>query len=127
MQIEYIAWIGLASRWTAEEQRYLAVGRSLFRKIVIDYERMSSSVAKVLAECCTRIRRDKLKWRRIGGGCGNDRRVLVRTLFFELRTHVRNRRCLLANGDVNTIDRIYSAGLRFRCVGILLIDDRVDR
>src|SRR4051812_24584563 len=118
MQIEYVARIGLASRWAAEQERNLAVCRSLLGKIVIDHECMSARVTEMLAECRARIWSNKLKRRRVGGRCSNDRCVLIRALLFELRSHVRNGRCFLADGDVNAIHRIYSAGLSFRRVSV---------
>src|ERR1044071_4438741 len=81
----------------------------------------------MLAVRCTRIRRNELQWRRIGRRGNHDRRVRHRTLLFELRADVRDGRCLLADGNVNAIDRIDTASLGLFGVRVLLIDDRVDR
>src|SRR5581483_4635874 len=126
VKIKYIAGICLASRWSAKQQRNFAVRRRLFRKIVIDHERMTTRVAEMLAQGCSGIRRNKLKRGRVGSRCRNDRRKAHRALLFELRFYCRDRRSLLANGDINTIDGIDSARRGLRSVCITLVDDRID-
>ena len=59
---------------------------------------------------------DVLHGRAVGCGSGDDDRVVHRALFFELADDAGNRRCLLADRDVNTFN-----------AGATLVDDRIDR
>src|SRR5690606_38688638 len=62
------------------------------------------------------VRSDELQRRRVGCRRDDNHRVVHRTGSLETLHHGRNRRALLADGDVHTDD-----------AGALLVDDRVDR
>src|SRR5579872_5639099 len=109
MQVKHIARIGFASRRTAKKKRYFAVCCRMFRKIVIDDERMAARISKMLAERRARIGSNELKRSRVGSRCGDDRRIRNRGLLFEFCANGCDSRSLLPDRDVNTIDRLNAA------------------
>ena len=116
MQVEDVARVGLAARRAAKQQRELTVGDGLLREIIVDDERVLAVVAEVLAHRAARVGRDELQRGRITRRGGDDDRVLHRAVLRELVDHLRHGRLLLTGGDVDAED-----------VGVLLVDDRVDR
>src|SRR5215472_2433625 len=116
VQVEHVAGIRLAPRGTAKQQRDLTVRPGLLREVVVDDERVLAAVAEVLAHGAAGIGRDVLH--RGGLGCrgGDDDGVRHRAVLFELADHVRDRRGLLADRDVDA-DQVLA----------LLVDDGVDR
>ena len=115
VQIEDVARVRLAARRAAQQQRELAIGDGVLREIVVDAERVALGVAEVLAHRDAGVRRDVLQRRRLGGGGDDDGRVLHRARVLEDLHHLRHRRALLADRDVEAED-----------VLPLLVDDRVD-
>ena len=105
-----------AARRTPEHQGKLAIGRRLFREIVIDNQRVHAVVAEILADGATRIRRDVLQGRRVGRRGRHDDGVVHRPVFLQGAHHLRERGALLAGTDVDAIH-----------VGIFLVDDGVNR
>src|SRR5690606_14323170 len=96
-------------------QRDLAVSPGLFRQVVINDQGILAAVAVVLAHRATGVRREVLHGSRIGSACGNDDRVFHGAVFFELAHDGGDRRLLLADGNVDTLN-----------AGAFLVDDRVD-
>src|SRR2546422_6292174 len=116
VQIEDVAWIRLAPRRTAQEQRELPVRHCLLGEVVIDDERVLAVVAEVLAHRHAGVGREELQRRGIGGARGDDGGVLHRSVLVEPVHDARDRRLLLADRDVDA-----------EHVLALLVDDRVHR
>ncbi len=117
VEIEHVARIRFAPRWAAKDQRDLAVGRGLFRQVVVHAERgLPLVIHEVLGHRASRIRRDVLHWRGVGRGGRHDDRVVHGARLAELGLDAADRRRFLPDRDVDTDDP-----------GALLIDDRVDR
>ena len=123
MQIEHVAGIGFAARRTAEQQRHLAIGDGLLRKIIIDDQRVHAVVAEPFAHGAAGERREILQRRRIARGGGDDDRVFHRARVFERLDDLRDRRALLADGDIDAIELLL---LVAALIDGALIDDRVD-
>ena len=77
---------------------------------------MLAVVAKPLAHRHARVGRDVLQRHGFARGRGNHGRVLHRAVLFEFIDDLRDRRLLLPDRNVDAED-----------VGILLVDDRIDR
>ena len=115
MQVEDVARIGFTSRRTTQQQGDLAISPGLLGQVVVDDEGVFTAVAEVFAHRGAGVRSDVLHGGRFGSRGGHDDRVGHGAGFFELANDVRNRRGLLADGDVNA-DEVLA----------LLVDDRVD-
>src|SRR6188768_419108 len=85
-------------------------------EVVVDAQRVAAVVEEFLAHRDACVWSQELERRRVGGAGGDDDGVLHRAGLLELRHHVRHRRLLLADGDVDA-DEVLP----------LLVDDRVDR
>ena len=117
MEVEHVARIRLAARRAAEDERELAVRRGLLGEVVVDAERrLPLLVHEVLGDGAAGVRRDELQRGRVGRGGDDHDGVLHRAGFLEPLHHRRDRRALLADGDVDADD-----------AGALLIDDGVHR
>ena len=88
----------------------------MLRQIVVDRQRVLLVEHEVLAHRAAGVRRDELQRRRIGGGRGDDDRVLHRAVLLEGLDDLRDRRLLLADDDVDADD-----------ARALLVDDGVER
>src|SRR5208337_1230598 len=75
-----------------------------------------------LAHRAARVRGNELHGRRIGSGRCDDDRIFERAVFFENLDELRNRRALLADGDVDAIELLV---LVARGVDRFLIEDRI--
>ena len=116
VQIENVARKRLAPRRTAQEQGNFAVRRGVFRQVVEDAQRVAARIAEVFADRRARKRRQELHRRRVGRRRGDHDRVLHRAVVFEHFNHLRHRRALLADGDIDADH-----------VAAFLVEDRVDR
>ena len=83
MQIEHVARIGFAPRRPAQQQRHLPVSDRLLGQIVIADQRMHAVVAEIFAHRAAGERRKELHRRRIGGGRGDDDRIVERAALLE--------------------------------------------
>ena len=108
VQVEDVAGIGFAARRAAQQQRHLPVGDGLLGEIVIDDQRMHAVVAEILAHGAAGERRQVLHRRRIGGGRGDDDRIVERAVLLEHLDELRDGRALLADGDVDAIELLRS-------------------
>src|ERR1051326_7035664 len=116
MKIKHIAWIRLASGWSAQQQRDLAVRPRVLAQIVIDDQRVFAFPHEILAHRTAGKRRQIPQRRRVLGRNGHDDGVLHRAFLLEDVHDFGDRRRLLPDGDVDT-----------RQVAAALIDDRVQR
>ena len=124
MQIEDVAWVRLASWWSAKEQRHLAIRHGVLREIVVDAECIAHLFAingdanfhDLFCDCAA------------GEWC----KVLQRCWIFSASDHdhgVAHRSLLLQHGDNGAhggellADRNVDADQALP----LLVDDRVDR
>ena len=85
-------------------------------EIVVDDQRVLAGITEIFAHRTTRIWRDVLQRCGFRGGRGDDNGVRHRAMLFELANHVVNRRRLLTDGDVDTLN-----------ASAFLIDDGIDR
>src|SRR5262245_19548461 len=115
MQVEDVAGVRFAPRRAAEEQRQLAVCRRVLREVIVDRQRVASGVAEVLADAAAAVRGDELHGCGVGRACNHHRRVVHGSVLDELVDHLRDRRLLLADGDVDAVH-----------VAAALVDDGVD-
>ena len=120
MEVEHVAGVGFAARRTAQQQRHLAVGHSLFGKVVVNHQRRATRIAEILADGGTREGRKKLHGGRIGRPGGHDDGVIHRTRLAQGLLDLLDGRGLLPAGDVNAVD-----GLAF-VVKLALINDSID-
>src|SRR5438132_1240164 len=88
----------------------------MFRKIVIDAQRVPLAVTEEFADRTTTVGRQILHRRGVARRRGNDDRVIHGAVFFEGFHNLRHSRSLLPDRNVDAND-----------VLTLLIDDRVDR
>src|SRR5262249_44471935 len=88
----------------------------MFRKIVVDNQRIPAFPHEEFAHGAARKRGEVPQWRRVLCGDGDHDGVLHRPFLLQDVDHLGNRRRLLADGDVDA-DQITAA----------LIDDRVQR
>ena len=116
VQVEDVARERLAARRAAEQQRQLAVRVGVLREVVVDDERVLAVVEEVLAHRAAGERRHPLDRRRLLRGRGDDDRVLHRARVAQPLDHLRDRRALLPDRDVDA-DHVPAA----------LVQDRVDR
>ena len=108
MQVEDVAGVGLTSGRTMQRQGHLAVSDSLLGQVVVDDQHVTAGVVlgsglailavihEELADCGTGHRSG------VCSGSGNNDRVVKSAVLLEGFTDVCNRRCLLADGDVDT-------------------------
>ena len=116
MQVKHVAGIGFAARRAAQQQRQFAVGGGLLGQVVVDAERVAAFlVHEVFGHRGTRVRGDVLQRRGVGGAGGDDDGVIHRAAFLQALDDGRDRRFLLADGDVHADH-----------AGAFLIDDGVD-
>ncbi len=73
-------------------------------EVVVDRQSVLLVVEEVLSHRAAGVRRDVLHRRRVGGGRGDDDGVLHCPVLRERLDHLRRRRLLLADDDVDTDD-----------------------
>src|SRR3954447_5661805 len=122
VQVEDVARVGLAARRAAQQQGDSAVGLGLLGQVVEDDQDVLALVHPVLADGRAGVGGDVLEARGLGGGGGDDGRVLHRAGLLESRADGRDRRALLADGDVDATHLLLRVARR---PGFLLVDDRV--
>src|SRR5947209_6559301 len=105
----------LATRRATNDQRYVAIGFSVLGQVIVDDQRIASSLHKFLAHSTTGIRGDILHWCWIRGPCSHDDRILHRARLLQKGVSTCYRRILLANSHVDTEQ-----------VLALLIDNRIE-
>ena len=123
VKVEDITGVRLATRGTAEEEGHLAVRDGLLGKVIVKDDGVHAVVAKVLADGGARVGREELEGCRVGRGSGDDDRVLERIVLLHLGHDLGDRGALLADGDVDAVERL---GLITSVVDGLLVDDGVD-
>ena len=101
VQVEDVAGVGLAARRTAQQQRDGAVGLGLLGQVVEHDQDVLALVHPVLADGRAGVGGDVLEAGRLRGGGGDDGRVLHRAGLLEGGADGRDRRALLADGDVD--------------------------
>ena len=116
VEVEDVAGERLAARRAAQEQRELAVRVRVLREVVVDAERVLPRVEEVLAHRAAGERRHPLDRRGLLRRRRDDDRVLHRARVAQPLDDLRDRRALLADGDVDADD-----------VSAALVEDRVDR
>ncbi len=115
VEVEDVAGIRLAAGWAAKDERDLAVSRGVLRKVVVHAQRVLAVVAEVLAHGRARIGGEIEEGSGVGGGGRDHDGVIHGPEVFEGLHHLRHRRPLLADGDVDADDAF-----------ALLVDDGVD-
>ena len=85
---------------------------------------MHAVVAEIFTHRDARIGREILKGRGFRSGRGDDDRIFHRAIFFERADDLRDGRALLPNRDVDAVELL---ALVPRLVGVLLVDERVER
>ena len=117
MGVEDVTRVRLAPRRPAQEQRDLAVGRRLFRQVVVDTERVAILlVHEVLGHRSAPVGSDVLHRCRVVRRRTDDDGVVHRAMLTQGLHDARDRGRLEADGNVDAND-----------VAALLVDDRVDR
>ncbi len=116
MQVEDVARIRLPARRTPQQERDLAVGRGVLRKVVVDAEGVLAVVAEVFAHRAARVGGEVEEGRGLRSAGRHDDRVLEGPELLEGPRDLGHGRLLLADGHVDADD-----------VLALLVDDRVHR
>ena len=116
MQVENVSGVSLASRRTAEQQRYGAVSHGVLGQIVVNNQRIAAVIHELFRHGAARVGRDVLHRRGIGRGCGHDGGVLHRAVFLQRLLHGGDGGSLLADGNINADH-----------AGVLLVDDGIHR
>ena len=120
MEIEHVARICLTSRRTTQNQRYLTVGNSLLRKVIVHNECRIATVAEVLAYGGSCERCVILHGSRVGSCSRYNDCVGHGAVLLEVLDKSGNGRSLLADGYIDTVYGLASL------VETLLIDDCID-
>ena len=120
VQVEDVSRIRFPARGPAKQQRKLPVGDGLLGEVVVDDQRMFALLHPVLAHRTPRVGGDVL----VRGGVrrrGVDHDgVLERSVLLERVDHLRDRRRLLPDGDVDALHLLVGAPQ------LTLVDDGVD-
>ena len=116
VKIEHVTGISFASRWTAQQQRDLAIGDGVLGKIVVDAQRVPLGIAEIFAHGAGSVGRDVLHGRGIGRRGRNDDGVIHRAVVVQGLHHLRDRGALLPDGAINADQ-----------VAALTVDDGVER
>lgn len=123
VEIENIAGVGLTTGGTSEQKGHLAVGDGLLGEIVVNDEAVHSVVAEVLADGAARVGGQELQRGRVGGGRSNHDGVLESLALAEQANDVGDGGPLLADGDVDAVERL---GVVASLVRSLLVENSVD-
>ena len=91
VQVKNISWICFTARWPPQQQADLAISPGLLGQIIVDNERIFTTVAKILAHGATRIGCNVLLGCRFGSGRRHHDGVIHRIVFFQFVHHVGNR------------------------------------
>jgi len=115
VQVEDVARERLATRRPAQEQRHLPVRVRVLGEVVVHADGVLAVVEEVLAHRAAGVGRHPLDRSRLRGRGRDDDRVVHRPGLLEALVHLRHRRRLLPDGDVDA-DHVLPA----------LVQDRVD-
>ena len=128
VQVKHIAGIGFAARGPLQHQGDLPVGHGVLGQIVEDNQRVHAVVHEPLAHRRAGERRQILVGGRVGSRGGDDDGVGHRAGFFENGDDAGDVGLLLADRDVDAIERavVLVAGRFGGLVETGLADDRVD-
>src|SRR5690606_16566213 len=116
VQVEYVTRVGFTSWRTTQQQGDLTVSNGLLGEVIVYDQSVFAAVAEEFTHGGTGVRSQELHGRRISRTGGNHDGVVHGAVLFQLTHNRSNRRLLLANGNVDTLD-----------ASVLLVDDRVDR
>merc|ERR1711884_273211 len=123
VKVKDIAGVSLTARGTPEQQGHLPVSDGLLGQVVEDDHSVHAVVTEVLSHGHARVGGEVLQGSGVGGGGRDDDGVLHGVGVSEPLHNLGNSGSLLANGDVDTVQR------RLGIVGLveaLLVDDGVD-
>jgi len=123
VEIENITGVGLTTGGTSEQEGHLAVSDGLLGEIVVNDEAVHSVVAEVLADGAARVGGQELQRGRVGGGRSNHDGVLESLALAEQANDVGDGGPLLADGDVDAVERL---GVVASLVRSLLVENSVD-
>ncbi len=116
VNVENIAWIGLAAGRLAGQQGDFAMAGGVFGEVVHHHQSMLPAIAEIFGDSDAGERRDPLQAGRRGGAGDHDDATLRRALGENRLDRASDAGAFLADGD---IDADHVAGL--------LVDDRIDR
>lgn len=123
VKIEDITWVGLTTWWPSQQEGHLSVSNGLLGEIVIDDQSMLSVVSEVLSNGAAGVWGQELKRSSLGGGSGDDARVVHGSVLLEHSDDVGNSGSLLTDGAVDAVERLGGiVGLE----GLLLVDDAIN-
>ena len=115
VEVEHVAGVRFATRWTTQQQRHLAVGLGLLGKVVIHDESVLAILHPVLANRATTVWGEILERCRVAGRGRDNDRVLHRAVLAQGLDSLGDSGTLLTNSD---IDALHAQAA--------LVDDRVD-
>ena len=120
VEIEHITRIGLTTRRTTQNQRYLTIGNCLLRKVVVNYECRQTTIAEVLTDGSTSKWCIILHSCRIGSSSRYHDGIWHSTMLLKCRHKGCNGTGLLTDGNIDTIDRLACL------IETLLVDDGIN-
>src|SRR5690554_4102602 len=116
VQIENVTRVCFTSWRTTQQQGDLTVGNGLLGQVIVYDQCVFTAVAEELTHGGTGVRSQELHGSRIRGTGSYHDGVVHSAVLFELAHNRSNRRLLLTNRNVDTLD-----------ASVLLVDDRVAR
>jgi hypothetical protein len=129
VKVENIPRVGFTTRRAAKNQGHLTVGDSLLGKVIKDDEDVLTLIHEILGKSTSRVRSEELAGGGIRSGSRDDNSVIESTSFLKNGNGAGDVRLLLADADVDAVDRLVilkkTFGSRFVLVG--LGDHGVDR
>ena len=105
VQIKHVAGIRFAAGGALEDERNLAIGDGVLGKIVVNDQRVHAVVHEPFAHRRAGEGREILVGGGIGGAGADDNRVGHRAGFLQNADDARDVGLLLADGDVNAVER----------------------
>ncbi len=120
VEVENVTWISFAAGWAAENQRHLAVSDGVFGKVIEHDQNVLTFVHEVFGDRTTGIRSKVLHRGGVRSGGGNNGGVFHRAGVFEDLLGPGDVRELLADRDVDTIERLVV--LQFALFSGLILD-----
>src|SRR5258707_2601850 len=115
MQVEDITRIRFTARRAADNQRDITISLGVFCQVIVDNQRVFTCLHELLAHSTTGIRGQVFQWGGFRSSCHHEHGMLHCPMLIEDLNSTRNRRVLLADGDVDT-DKVFA----------FLVDDRIN-
>ena len=102
MQVEYVAGVRLTSGRSLEQERNCTVCNRVLAEVVVYDKAVLALIHKVFSDSRSRVRRNVLQRRRVGGSSAYYYSIVKRAVLFEVADELGNSRCFLTDSVINT-------------------------